>query len=74
MSISYNSAEIRNPDLHSSKDNKAADSQSRKINLDAEWKLNPNFIANALEVLHFEPNGDLFASGINFQYKDYFSF
>ena len=56
------------------KDNKAADSQSRKINLDAEWKLNPNFIANALEVLHFEPNGDLFASGINFQYKYYFSF
>ena len=56
------------------KDNKAADSQSRKINLDAEWKLNPNFIANALEVLHFEPNVDLFASGINFQYKDYFSF
>ena len=56
------------------KDNKAADAQSRKINLDAEWKLNPNFLAEALEVLHFEPNVDLFASRINFQYKDYFSF
>ena len=56
------------------KDNKAADAQSRKINLDAEWKLNPNFLSEALEVLNFEPNVDLFASRINFQYQDYFSY
>ena len=56
------------------KDNKAADAQSRKINLDAEWKLNPNFLSEALEVLNIEPNVDLFASRINFQYQDYFSY
>ena len=56
------------------KDNKAADAQSRKINLDAEWKLNSNFLSEAMEILGFSPDVDLFASRTNAQFNNYFSF
>ena len=56
------------------KDNKVADAESRKINLDAEWKLNSNVLAEALKVLDFFPKIDLFASRLNYQCHDYVSF
>ena len=56
------------------KDNVAADQESRKQNLDAEWKLNVDFLNSALQFLHFVPDIDLFASRINFQFKKYISF
>ena len=56
------------------KENKVADAESRKINLDAEWKLNHNFLEQAMEELQFSPKLDLFASRLNFQYNAYVSY
>ena len=56
------------------KDNKVADAESRNINLDAEWKLNSNFLEQALEELDFLPEMDLFASRLNFQFANYVSY
>ena len=56
------------------KENTAADEESRKTNLDAEWKLNSEFLRAALEKLKEEPVVDLFASRLNKQMKQYISF
>ena len=56
------------------KDNIAADQESRRHNLDAEWKLNLDLLNNALDFLNFVPDIDLFASRINFQFSRYISF
>ena len=56
------------------KENTAADEESRKINLDTEWKLNSEFLQEALEKLKDEPLVDLFASRLNKQMKQYVSF
>lgn len=56
------------------KDNKAADAQSRKINLDAEWMLNSNFLSEAIDILGFSPDVDLFASRANAQFHNFFSY
>lgn len=42
------------------KDITAADMESRKQNLDAEWQLNPSVLSGALSLLQAEPNIDLF--------------
>ena len=46
-------------------ENTAADEESRKENLDTEWKLNSDILAQALEVIGIKPEMDLFASSIN---------
>ena len=56
------------------KDNSAADFESRKINLDAEWKLNSTMLGEVLNVLQFKPTIDLFASRVNYQFDCYVSY
>lgn len=55
-------------------ENTEADTESRKINLDAEWKLNSNMLSKALNQLHCQPHVDLFASHLNTQMDTYVSF
>lgn len=55
-------------------DNVVADAESRKINLDAEWKLNTDLLQVALKKLHASPDVDLFASRLNKQMERYMSF
>ena len=54
--------------------NTAADQESRKMNFDAEWKLNHDYLADCLAKFKFEPSIDLFASRVNSQLSKYVSF
>lgn len=45
--------------------NVQADLESRKINLDCEWKLRPDLLHMALWKLECKPNIDVFASRLN---------
>ncbi len=54
--------------------NVQADLESRKINLGAEWMLNPIYLHDALARLKFTPTIDLFASRVNKQFDRYASF
>lgn len=54
--------------------NTEADIESRKINYDAEWKLNSHMLRTALNKLSCEPTVDLFASQLNAQFDTYVSF
>ena len=45
--------------------NTAADQESRKMNFDAEWKLNHDYLADCLAKFKFEPSIDLFAFRVN---------
>ncbi|KAK7109102.1 hypothetical protein V1264_013207 [Littorina saxatilis] len=56
------------------KENTAADEESRRINVDAEWKLNSDVLEEALVQLVVSPHIDLFASRINTQRSCYVSF
>lgn len=56
------------------KENVIADYESRKINLDTEWMLNPQYLSHALEGIPFIPLIDLFASRINKQFDQYVSY
>lgn len=56
------------------KDNTAADSESRKINLDTEWKLDETVLTQALSSLQVKPTIDLFASRLNKQMDRYVSY
>ena len=56
------------------KENTAADEESRKINIDAEWKLNTDQLNKALAQLKMRPNTDLFASRLNNQMQCYASY
>ena len=56
------------------KENTAADEESRKINLDAEWKLNTDQLNKALAQLKMLPIIDLFASRLNNQMQCYASY
>ena len=56
------------------KENVEADSESRKINLDAEWKLDSDLLKQATELLKFKPDIDLFATRLNYQYQKYVSY
>lgn len=47
--------------------NTAADTESRRVNLDAEWQLNKEMLKAALTVLHYKPELDFFASRLNSQ-------
>lgn len=53
--------------------NKEADEESRKLNIDGEWMLNPLLLKDALQALNFYPKIDLFASRINKQFQQYVS-
>ena len=48
-------------------DKNEADILSRKINIDAEWKLNVSFFEYVIGKLNFTPNIDLFATRLNCQ-------
>ena len=52
----------------------AADAESRKINLDAEWKLDKAVLEQALAQLQASPSIDLFASRLNNQRSCYVSY
>ena len=54
--------------------NTAADSESRKINSDSEWKLNSKMLKGALDEFKFSPDIDFFASRVNAQFKPYVSY
>ena len=55
-------------------DNKEADSLSRVLHTDMEWKLNSDLLAEALEILAVKPSIDLFASQVNAQFPVFVSF
>ena len=55
-------------------ENVVADTESRKVNLDAEWMLNSDLLQAALRQLNAEPEIDLFASRLNTQFKRFVSF
>lgn len=55
-------------------DNTEADFESRNINLDMEWRLDPKKLKNALRKLNESPDIDLFASRLNCQFKKFVSF
>lgn len=52
----------------------AADSESCKLNLDAEWQLNPDVLSLAPSILQARPSIDLFASRLNKQIDCYVSY
>ena len=54
--------------------NVEADSESRKINLDAEWKLNTSLLKQATDILNYQPEIDLFATRLNCQYEKFVSY
>lgn len=56
------------------KDNVEADEESRKLNEDTEWKLNPSLLKESMLFLDIQPSIDLFASRLNFQLNKYVSF
>ena len=56
------------------KENTAADRESRKINLDAEWKLDGVVLKEALAHLQVNPTIDLFASRLNKQFANYVAY
>ena len=56
------------------KQNTAADKESRAINLDMEWKLDPTALSHALSHLQAHPDIDLFASRTNKQFDRYVSY
>ena len=56
------------------KSNVAADRQSREINTNTEWMLNPTFLNKALDKLQARPDVDMFASRLNKQFPRYISF
>lgn len=55
-------------------DNVEADSESRNINLDTEWKLDSELLQDATTLLKVSPEIDLFASRLNNQCKKYISY
>ena len=55
-------------------ENTAADEESRRVNTDAEWKLDSQLLHSAFDMLGIQPNIDLFASRLNAQMQRYMSF
>lgn len=56
------------------RENTVADGESRKINLDAEWKLDSTLLQASLSELEFTPCIDLFASRLNSQFPRYVAY
>ena len=54
--------------------NVAADRQSREINTNTEWMLNPTLLNKALVKLQARPDVEMFASRLNKQFPRYISF
>ena len=50
------------------------DRESRELSYDLEWMLCPKSLYKALKILKFNPEADLFASNINYQFQTYFSY
>ena len=55
------------------RENVLADHESRRVNLDAEWKLDSSLLQTALSELECSPTIDLFASRLNAQLPRYVS-
>ena len=51
-----------------------ADRESRELSYDLEWMLCPKILHKALKILKFNPEADMFASNINYQFHTYFSY
>ena len=51
-----------------------ADRESRELSYDLEWILWPKSLHKALKILKFNPEADIFASNINYQFHTYFSY
>ena len=45
--------------------------ESRRMNLDAEWQINPELLTHAFKILDFEPDTGLFTGRINCQCSRY---
>ena len=56
------------------KENTAADVESRKVHLDAEWNQDSAVLVNALALLQQKPTNDLFASRLNAQMACFVSY
>ena len=56
------------------RENVVADHESRRVNLDAEWKLDSSLLQTALSELERSPTIDLFASRLNAQLPRYVFF
>ena len=54
--------------------NEAADRQSRELNTNTEWMLNPTLLNKAHDKLQARPDVDIFASRLNKQFPRYISF
>ena len=54
--------------------NVEADLESRKVEFHMEWKLKPSLFEHACRVLNFYPEVDLFASRLNNQLPNFFSY
>ena len=54
-------------------DNVEADTLSRNLHVDTEWKLNSQLLSEALSILETQPIVDLFASRTNAQLSAYVS-
>ena len=54
--------------------NVEADVESRRLNMDAEWKLNSDLLGCALAYLKFTPEIDLFATRLNCQYHRFIAY
>ena len=48
--------------------NTAADEETKKENLDTEWNLNPDILAQALDIIGIKPEVDMFASRLYAQF------
>ena len=54
--------------------NISADRESRELSYDSQWMLCPKSLHKALKILKFNPEADLFANNINYQFRTYFSY
>ena len=46
-------------------ENVEADEESRRMNLDVEWQINPELLKQSFQIPDFEPDIDLLASRIS---------
>lgn len=56
------------------KDNVEADHESRNVNLDTEWQLDPSIFHSMVKIIKWVPDIDLFASRLNNQCTQYVSY
>ena len=56
------------------KQNKIADTKSRRSEKESEWMPDPETLHYSLKILKFEPDVDLFASRISKQFQNYVAY